>query len=100
MLTFVMLTQLDHQGADSPGDFEALEKRAMEHIRRDCPDVEWVQNLATLGPYDYVDIFRAPDMESALKVAACIRSYGHAHAEIWGATEWSRFKELSRSVAH
>lgn len=46
----------------------------MERIRKDCPGVEWKQSLVVLGPADYVDIFTAPDVDTALKVATVIRT--------------------------
>jgi len=68
----------------------------MERVRKDCLDVEWVFNYAILGPYDYLDVFRAKDVETAAKVSTLIRTFGHAHTEIWTATEWDRFKEIVR----
>jgi len=94
MPTYVMLTRIVPSELQSPQSLEDLEHKAMERIQAECPQVEWVQNYAILGPYDYVDIFRAPDNEEATKVSTLIRTYGHAHTEIWPATEWARYKEM------
>ncbi|MEK4032330.1 GYD domain-containing protein [Methylocystis sp. IM3] len=98
MLTFVMLTRLSPDAIRSPQTLEELERKAMERVRRECPDVEWVCNYAILGPYDYLDIFRAKDVETAAKVSTLIRTFGHAQTEIWTATEWSRFKGIVREL--
>ncbi len=94
MATFIMLTCISHEKLDSPASLEKLELEVMEQIRKDCPEVDWVQNFAILGPYDYMDVFRAPDVESATKVATLIRTFGHAKVEIWPATEWAQYKDL------
>ncbi len=99
MQTFVMLTRLSPDAVKSPKALEELERQAVDRVRWECPDVEWVHNFATLGPYDYLDIFRAPDELAALKVAAIIRTFGHCTTEVWTATEWSRFKEMIRHLA-
>lgn len=98
MLTFIMLTRLSTEALRSPSNLEELEKKSMEHIRRECPRVEWVHNYAVLGPCDYLDIFTAPDMETAMRVATIIRTYGHGTTEIWSATEWKRYKEIVRHL--
>jgi uncharacterized protein with GYD domain len=94
MLTFVMLTRLSPDALRSPATLEQLEQTAMDHVRRECPKVEWEHNFAILGPCDYLDIFRAPDLETAMQVAAIIRTYGHATTEVWTATEWKDYKEV------
>ena len=94
MATFVLLTRLSESAATAPRRLEVLERDMMRHIREECPGVEWVNNLAVLGPYDYLDIFHAPDVETAATVAALVRGYGHAQTEVWGAVEWDRYKAL------
>ena len=98
MATFVMLTSLSHAALDAPGKLEELEKQVMERIKAECPEVEWQSSFAVLGPYDYIDIFRAPDVEAATKVATIVRTFGHADTEIWAATEWKRFNEVIRTL--
>ena len=98
MPTFVMLTRLNPDAVRSPRGLEELERDAMKRVRAECPDVEWLSSYAVLGPCDYLDIFIASDIETAAKVSALIRSFGHAQTEIWTATEWDRFKEIVRTL--
>ena len=99
MPTFLLLTRVDSDAAGSPGDLEHLEQQAMQHIRSECPEVHWQRSYAALGPYDYVDIFDAPDIDTATKVSMIIRTYGHAHSEVWPLTDWNRFKEMIHEAA-
>lgn len=98
MPTFIMTTRLSHTALSSPRSFEQLSAAITARLREDCPQVEWWSNYVLLGPYDYLDIFKAPDVETAAKVAAIIRSYGHATTEIWPAVEWDAFKTLVREM--
>lgn len=98
MATFVMLTRLTPDAVRSPKALEGLEHDAMKRVRQECPGVEWVSSYAVLGPYDYLDIFKASDIETAIKVSALIRTFGHAQTEVWTATEWDRFKEIVRAL--
>lgn len=98
MPTFVMLTRLNPDAVRSPKALEALERDAMKRVRAECPGVEWVNSYAVLGPCDYLDIFKASDIETAAKVSALIRTFGHAQTEVWTATEWDRFKEIVRTL--
>ena len=98
MPTFIMLTRLASGAVRSPLSLEQLERKAMERVRKECPDIQWVANYAILGPWDYLDIFNAPDIDAAAKLSTLIRSFGHAHTEIWSAIEWPKFKDLVRDL--
>jgi hypothetical protein len=94
MPTFAMLTRLSPDALSSSSSFEELERRVKSRIQSDCPAAEWLQSYAVLGPNDYLDLFRAPDVDTAMRVAAIIRDFGHAYTEVWPVMEWRRFKEM------
>ena len=99
MPTFIMLTRLSPEAVRTPRKLEQLERDVTERIRKECAGVEWNSSFATLGPYDYLDVFQAPDIEAAARVSTVIRISGHAHTEVWAATEWDRFKDLVRDLS-
>jgi len=94
MPTFAMLTRIQPGGLTSGRSLEHLEQQTMAHIREHCPGVEWRHSWALLGPYDYLDIFDAPDQDTAIKVSTLVHLHGQATTETWGAIEWPRFKAL------
>ncbi len=98
MSTYVMLTRLSPEAVTKPERVVDLNKQVADRIKKECHSVKWVANYAVLGPTDYIDIFEAPDAETATKVALIVRSFGHATTETWIATPWERFAELAKTV--
>lgn len=94
MTTYAMLTRLTPEAVKSPSDLARLERSVSDRIKKECPQVKWIANYAILGPYDYLDLFEAPDETVAAKVVMIVRSFGHAHTETWTAVPWERFKQL------
>jgi len=99
MPTYIMLTKLSPEALTKPQAVEELGIKVTQKIHEDCPQVSWVGSYSLLGPYDYLDIFEAPDEGIASQVALIIRSFGHATTETWTATPWERYVELARQVA-
>jgi uncharacterized protein with GYD domain len=98
MATYILLTRIENEAIRDPQTYEALNQEVTKRLHAECPDVSWVANYSVLGPYDYVDIFEAPDNEAAAKVAIVIRSFGHATTEIWPAVSWDHFRGRSLKV--
>lgn len=98
MSQFIMLTRISAQSLHQPESFETLERRAVEQVTKACPEVKWIADYAVCGPYDYVDVFEAPDLQAAMRVSALVRSYGHAHTEVWPALRWAEFKKTVQGL--
>ncbi len=98
MATYVMLTKLAPEALKRPSAVSELNKQVEERLRRECPEVKWISNYAVLGPCDYLDIFEAPNAETATRVALLVRSFGHATTETWIATPWAKFVELANHL--
>jgi uncharacterized protein with GYD domain len=98
MPTFVLLTRLSPEALHQPKSFETLEHHVAHQLHAHCPEVVFVSSHALLGPWDYLDIFEAPDIESATRVSVLVRSHGRAHTELWPAMPWPEFKSLLRDL--
>ncbi len=93
-MTYVLLTRVSPENVKSPADLKTLAKAVGERVRKECPGVKWLANYALLGPYDYMDLFEAPDADTAARVTVIVRALGHAHTETWTAMSWERFERI------
>lgn len=98
MSTFIMLTRLAPDAVRSPQALEALERQAVAAVREECPQAKWLHSFAIMGPFDYLDVIEAPSLDVVTKVATLVRIAGHAHVEVWPATEWRAYRDLLRSL--
>ncbi|WP_296225787.1 GYD domain-containing protein [Ralstonia sp. UBA689] len=98
MLEFILLTRLSPENLKSPSSLEGLEQKTVKEIEKACPGIEWKHSYALLGPYDYLDVFSAPDLETAFKVSTIMRTLGRSHSEVWPATDWKSFKSVIASI--
>lgn len=99
METFILITRLVSEEINPSFAVHQKEKTVAEKIEKFLPEVKWNRSYATTGPWDYVDIFEAPDKTTAMKVSALVRCYGGAHTEIWPAVDWRDYKETLRDIA-
>lgn len=99
MSIFILLTRLINEEVHPSFSFITKEKEVVETIGKYLPKVKWIGNYAVMGPWDYLDIFEAEDMEMAIKVSTLVRYYGGAHTEVWPAQQWSTFEKLIHDLA-
>lgn len=98
MTTFIMTTKIEETVLNDPAEYEHIEKKVSERIKRECRQVEWIANYAILGPFQYLDIFEAPDFDEAMKVVTILRTIASATVNIWPAKDWTHFKDLMKAV--
>lgn len=99
MTTYIMLTKLSAEAVKRPQSIEELGKEVTEKLKAKCPQVKWLSSYSLLGPYDYLDIFEAPDERAASQAALIVRSFGHATTETWTAIPWDRYVGLVKEIS-
>jgi len=98
MPTFVLMTKLAPDSLSSARGRQAMGKEWLQKVRSACPDVKWLSHYALLGPYDFMDLYEAPDVETAHRVSLISRAEGALSAESWQALPYDRFLELLADV--
>ncbi len=97
MPTFVLMTKLTSEQLDAKGR-RAQGRAWLRQVKTVCPKVKWLCHYALLGRYDFMDIYEAPDVETAHRVSILSRSEGAIEAESLHALPYDRFLELLDEV--
>ena len=98
MKTFILLTQLSPEISKQLKERAKLGRDWLEQVKKKCPDVKFIAHYALLGPYDFLDIYEAPDEETAAKVSMISMANGAFKAESLIAIPYKRFLELIKEV--
>ncbi len=76
----------------------AIGENWLELVKQKCPEVKFTAHFALLGQYDFLDIYEAPDVESAAKVSMLSQANGAIHAESLPAIPYKKFLELVKEI--
>jgi uncharacterized protein with GYD domain len=98
MATYVLMTKLAPEITKDMRDREQIGRSWKQAIENKCPQVKFLSHYALLGPYDFMDIYEAPDEEEAAKVSMITLANGALKAESWTAIPYQRFVELSKEI--
>jgi uncharacterized protein with GYD domain len=98
MPIFVLMTKLAAESLQDPGGRRATGKEWLQKVKKTCPEVRWLAHYAILGPYDFMDIYEAPDVETAARVSLISRSGGAVTAESWQALPYEEHLRLLESL--
>jgi uncharacterized protein with GYD domain len=98
MQTFVLMTKLAPEMSRQLKNQAKLGRMWLEQVKEKCPEVNFLAHYALLGPYDFLDIYEAPDEETAAKVSMISLQSGAFVAESWVAIPYKRFVELAETI--
>ena len=98
MKTFILMTKLS---SDMSGKLKQRQKVGnawLDEVKKKCPEVKFKVHYALLGKYDFLDIYEAPDEETAAKVSMISLANGATLAESWSAIPYNRFLKLIEEI--
>lgn len=98
MPTFVLMTSLSPEITRNMRNREEIGREWKQRIANRVPEVRWIAHYALLGPYDFLDIYEAPDEGAAAKVSMISLTLGALRAESWTAIPYARFLDLTKEI--
>ncbi len=95
MPTYVLMTKLSASTLQELDKKHGGRRKAGQEwkkkVAEQCPGVRWLAHYALLGPYDFIDIYEAPDQDAAFRVSLLSRELGAASAESWPAIPYEKY---------
>ena len=98
MPVFVLMTKLRSETLQDAATRLESGRAWLKKVEQACPGVKWIAHYALLGRYDFMDLYEAPDAETAQRVSILSRLEGAVEAESWHAMPYERYLELLLDV--
>jgi uncharacterized protein with GYD domain len=94
MKTFILMTKLSNEMSGRLKQRKKIGRSWLDEVKKKCPKVKFLAHYALLGKYDFLDIYEAPDEETAAKVSMISLANGATLAESWTAIPYKNFLKL------
>ncbi len=98
MKTFILMTKLSPEFIKNPKTRAAKGRVWLEKVKKSCPKVKFISHYALLGNFDFLDIYEAPDEETAAKVSLISLANGATAAESWTAIPYKRYLKVIKGL--
>jgi uncharacterized protein with GYD domain len=98
MNTYILATKLSPEITRNVKRRAEIGRQWMKRVKKECPQVKFLAHYALLGRYDFIDIYEAPNEETAMKVSMISLSGGAVAAESWPAVPYKRFLEIIKKL--
>jgi uncharacterized protein with GYD domain len=99
MPRYILMTRLSPSALQDAEVRRTTGRRWLDRVQEKCPGVKWIAHYAILGPYDFMDLYDAPDAETAQKVSLLSRAEGAVAAESWQALPYEQYLKALEEVA-
>lgn len=100
MPKFVLMTRLNPESMHDVRVRNLMGKEWLSKVKKTCPEVKWLAHYALLGPYDFMDVYEAPDVDTAHRVSLISRAEGALSAESWPAMPYEDYMKILEEVGH
>ncbi len=97
-MTFILLTKLTPEVSRQMKDRGILGRIWLDQVKEKCPEVKFIEHYALLGPFDFLDIYEAPDEKTAAKVSMISLSNGAFEAQSLTAIPYKEFIKLTEEI--
>lgn len=98
MQTYMLFTKLSTDLSFEMKNRERQGRSWLEQVKSKCPEVKFLAHYAILGDYDFIDIYEAPDPETAAKVSMISQANGAMQAKSMLAIPYKRFLQLADEI--
>jgi len=98
MATFILMTKLSPEVGKEMKNRAELGRAWLDQVKAKCPEVKFISHYALLGQYDFLDVYEAPNEETAAKVSLISRLHGAAQAESWQAIPYKQHLKLTDEI--
>ena len=98
MATFMLMTKLSPDVTAKMKDRGPIGRAWLDKVKEKCPEVKFIAHYGLLGPFDFVDIYEAPDAETAAKVSMISLANGALQAESWMAIPYKKIVDLASEI--
>jgi len=98
MQTYILLTKLAPEVSKKMKERASIGHSWLDQVKDKCPEVKFLSHYAILGQYDFIDIYEAPDNETAAKVSMISQANGALQAESLTAIPYKKFLDLTLEI--
>lgn len=93
MATFMLTSRLS-----GVGHTRASLKQWLAAVTKECPTLKWVAHYSALSTCDFVDIFEAPDVDVAYRVAQLCRTGGASDVNVIPLIPYKSYIEVTGRI--